>query len=138
MKAGALAALALTLHLSGVQALACPANADLTVRDLLGRWRAEFAGPGARPAIDLLLEPNPEWRASFAGHFQQAGRQVQVAGDLEDGVFTLEESADGVRIDATWTGQPVEGSCGREIRGSWRAAGDAANATFVLRRRSGW
>ncbi len=123
-----------------VQAAACPANADLTVRDLLGNWRAEFPG-SAGSGAHLVLEGNPDWPGSLAGRIRRegpAGREARVAGDLEDGTFTLEESNDGVRIDAVWVGQPVEGRCGREIRGTWRAGGQEAGRDFVLRRVTGW
>lgn len=122
--------------LAALPATACPANADLTARDLLGSWRAEFAGAG--PAATLVLESNPDWPDSLAGRIRQADRDARLAGDLEDGTFTLEESADGVRIDAVWVGQPVEGSCGREIRGTWRAGGQEAQRAFVLQRVTGW
>lgn len=127
----------LALLVAGVTAplLACPANADLTVRDLLGAWRADIAGTWL-PA-DLVLEPNPDWPGSLAGHVRRADRLARLAGDLEDGTFTLEESADGVRIDATWVGQPVEGRCGREIRGTWQPAGDSIRRAFTLRRVGG-
>ncbi len=117
------------------QAAACPANADLTARDLLGRWRAEFSG--ASPA-SLVFERNPEWPDSLAGRIRRDGREARLAGDLEGGTFTLEESADSVRIDAVWVGQPVEGRCGQEIRGTWRAGGQETGREFVLRRVTGW
>lgn len=124
------------LAVSGAVCAACLPNADLTTRDLLGLWRAEFEG--GREPLTVLLERNPDWPGSFIGRLTQGGRPIQVAGDLEDGVFTLEESANGVRIDATWTGQPTEGSCGREVRGSWKAIGSGQSGSFVLRRSSGW
>ena len=46
----------------------------------------------------------------------------------------MEESADGQRIAATWLGDVVEGSCGKEIRGTWKAEGEAAARGFLLRR----
>lgn len=115
--------------------LACPANADLTARDLIGRWRADITGTWL--SADLVLQPNPDWPGSLAGRIRRDGRDAQVAGDLEDGTFTLEESADGVRIDATWVGQPVEGRCGREIRGTWRRAASDEHRGFTLRRVQG-
>ncbi len=121
-------------------AAACPANASLTARDLLGSWRAEFPG-SAGPGAHLVLERNPDWPDSLAGRIRRegsTGREARLAGDLEDGTFTLEESADGVRIDAVWVGQPVEGQCGREIRGTWRAGGQETGRDFVLRRVTGW
>ena len=57
-----------------------------------------------------------------------------MAGDVDEGEFTLEESQDGVRISATWLGDVVEGSCGREIRGTWKAEGTATGRPFVLKK----
>lgn len=69
-----------------------------------------------------------------AGAGRGPGRPALVAGDVDDGEFTLEESTNGTSISATWTGDVVDGSCGREIRGSWQAAGGGPALTFVLRR----
>lgn len=89
-----------------------------------GLWRAELQG--ATPATaTLLLGPNPNWADGLAGQVNRDGRRAQLAGDVEDGELTLEESADGERISASWLGDVVEGSCGREIRGTWQAEGAA-------------
>ncbi len=125
--------LALAAAAGAASAFACPANADLTARHLHGSWRADIAGTWLY--ADLVLQPNPDWPGSLAGRIRRDGREAQLAGDLEDGTFTLEESSDGVRIDATWVGQPVEGRCGLEIRGIWRASGQEDGRAFVLRRR---
>lgn len=109
----------------------CPAPAEVAQRHLLGLWRATFDGQ-ARGAT-LLLEPHPEFAESVRGAINRDGARALVAGDVDDGEFTLEESVNGTNISATWTGDVVEGSCGREIRGSWQAAGGPALA-FVLRR----
>ena len=118
-----------------VPAVACPANANLTAHDLLGRWRAEFTNGSS---ASLVLERNPEWPGSIAGRIRREGREARVAGDLEAGAFTLEESADGMRIDAVWVGQRVEGRCGQEIRGTWRVSGQEIGHEFILRRVTGW
>jgi hypothetical protein len=40
-----------------------------------------------------------------------------------------------VHISGTWLGDVVDGSCGREIRGTWSADGQGKDArTFVLRK----
>ena len=58
-----------------------------------------------------------------------------LAGDVHKGEFTLEESADGKRISAVWTGDVVEGSCGKEIRGTWQEEKDPPRPyPFVLRK----
>ena len=95
--------------------------------------QAQFGG--SWDSATLRLEPHPDYRESFRGTLERDGRRAQVAGDLEDGEFTLEESSDGVRIAATWLGDLVEGSCGREIRGTWTREGETAGLTFVLRKR---
>jgi hypothetical protein len=87
---------------------------------------AAMLGPVAcgvrrRPAGTLLFEKHPEYPESFSGSINRDGDRRPVAGDIEAGGFTLEESADGRHIAATWLGDVVEGSCGREIRGTWKA-----------------
>ena len=110
---------------------ACPAAAELEPPQLLGLWRAEFDGQ-ARGAT-LLLEPHREYRQSLSGEINRDGTRARVAADLEDGEFTMEESDDGRRISATWTGTVVDGSCGREIRGQWEATGGLQRG-FTLRK----
>ena len=53
---------------------------------------------------------------------------------MDDGEFTMEESSDGKRISATWIGDVVEGSCGKEIRGTWKTDGAGWPLDFVLRK----
>ncbi|MEJ8836906.1 hypothetical protein [Ramlibacter sp. AN1133] len=110
----------------------CPHASEVTAAHLLGLWRAEFTGQGH--AGTLLLEKHALYAASVSGTINRNGDRSKLAGDVEDGEFTLEESADGVHIAATWLGEVVEGSCGREIRGTWKAEGDAKERTFVLRK----
>lgn len=119
---------------AGAQQPACPHASEATQAVLLGTWRAEFEGPG--PAGTLVLEKHPLYRESFRGTIERDGERRALAGDVEDGEFTLEESADGIRIAATWIGEVVEGSCGREIRGSWKAEGEPAGRGFILRKQA--
>jgi hypothetical protein len=110
----------------------CPHASEVTSAHLLGLWRAEFTGQGH--VGTLLLEKHALYAASVSGTINRNGDRSKLAGDVEDGEFTLEESADGVHIAATWLGEMVEGSCGREIRGSWKAEGAAQAQPFVLRK----
>lgn len=110
---------------------ACPKAAEVEPAQLVGLWRAEFDGQ-ARGAT-LLLEPHREYAGSLSGEINRDGSRARLAADLERGEFTLEESADGRRIDATWLGDVVEGSCGREIRGR-RAGGWDGNQAFILKK----
>ena len=124
-------AIAGSLPLQALAQPACPKAAELAPRQLVGLWRAEF--DGLPQGATLLLEPHPEYAGSIAGQVNRNGERAKLAGDLEEGEFTLEESADGVRISATWLGDVVDGSCGREIRGQWEAPGRAPIG-FVLRK----
>lgn len=109
----------------------CPDPADVRQQHLLGFWRAEFDG---KHEGTLLLEKHPEYDGSLRGAVNRNGQRSVAAGDIEDGEFTLEESADGKRISATWLGDVVPGSCGREIRGTWQAEGDKQARPFVLKK----
>jgi hypothetical protein len=111
---------------------ACPHASETRQADLLGLWRAEFEGQGH--AGTLLLEKHAIYAESVSGSINRNGDRRLLAGDVEDGEFTLEESADGQRIAATWLGEVVEGSCGKEIRGTWTAEGDKKARAFVLRK----
>jgi hypothetical protein len=130
MKALALVLLAV-LATPVVAQTACPAAGDVAQSHLLGTWRAEVEGLG--PAM-LHLQKHPEYAESVSGHVDRGDRRSQVAGEVEDGELTLEESADGVHIAATWLGDVVEGSCGREVRGTWTLDGQPTGVPFVLRK----
>jgi hypothetical protein len=112
----------------------CPRPWEVEQRHLLGLWHAEFADHAA--GATLLLQPHPDMDESVRGTVDRNGELAQVAGDVdEDGAFTLEESVNGTNISATWLGDVVDGSCGREIRGSWHAEGDEAHErAFVLKK----
>lgn len=101
-------------------------------RELQGRWRATIQG---LPESRLQLGPHPEMSESVFGTLQRGGTTAQVAGDVDDGALTLEESEDGKRISATWLGDVVEGSCGTEIRGTWSStAAPDKQIPFTLRK----
>ena len=114
-------------------AAACPKAAEVARQHLLGLWRAEFEG--LPRGATLLLEPHPELAESVRGAINRDGERAQLAGDVDEGEFTLEESSNGVNIAAVWLGDVVEGSCGREIRGTWQAEGDPRKWPFVLRKK---
>jgi hypothetical protein len=114
-------------------AAACPKAHEVGKQHLIGLWQAEFEG---RPrGATLLLEQHPELADSVRGAVNRDGERADLAGDVDEGEFTLEESRNGVNISATWLGDVVEGSCGREIRGTWQAEGDSRVLRFVLRKR---
>jgi hypothetical protein len=128
-------AVALLLAALGVCAHAqpaCPHASEVGQAQMLGIWHAEFDGVGH--VGTLLLQKHPEYALSLSGAINRNGERRPIAGDVEDGEFTLEESADGVHIAATWIGELVEGSCGREIRGVWTRDGETGGQPFVMRK----
>lgn len=128
-------------HLNTSAPASCPLTAEISPLHLYGLWRAEFEG-GPQGAT-LLFEKHPELAGSVSGAVNRDGVKAQLAGDVDGGEFTLEESLDGQRISATWLGTVVENSCGKEIRGIWNntldnPAGSAASYPFILRKLPGW
>jgi hypothetical protein len=111
---------------------------------LQGRWHAtlQAAAPGAAPlpatTAVLQLGPHPELAESVRGTVQRGGASALVSGDVDAGELTLEESINGTNISATWTGQVVDGSCGKEIRGTWNNVTPLTSLPFVLRKQAGW
>lgn len=115
----------------------CPKAADVRQPHVIGLWRAEFEG--LPRGATLLLEKHPEYEGSLRGMANRDGVRSLLAGDVNRGEFILEESDDGKRISAVWSGEVVEGSCGREIRGTWQEEKDPPKPyPFVLRRQAGW
>ncbi|TWO69810.1 hypothetical protein FN976_18510 [Caenimonas sedimenti] len=100
---------------------------------LLGLWRAEFQG--LWQGATLLFEKHPEDEGRLTGSINRNGQRSQLAADVDKGEFSMEESDDGRRISAVWTGDLVEGSCGKEIRGVWQEEKDPPKPhRFVLRK----
>lgn len=130
---------------------ACPPAVDMGHLHLQGRWVATLQAPSAAtdgatappaPATAILqLGPHPELAHSVRGTVRRGNATALVSGDVDEGDLTLEESVNGTNISATWTGQVVDGSCGKEIRGTWNNANptlSAPSAPFVLRKQPGW
>lgn len=125
---------------------ACPAATELRPSDLYGLWRLLLwpeGGSASTPTSSgaLVLGPHPEYAGSVRGRLRRTGagaeREAEVAGDVDDeGVFVLDESADGQTIDAVWTGEPTD--CGRRIQGLRRPAeglpGQAPTLQFSLQK----
>lgn len=118
---------------SGVQQ--CPNAVDTSSAHLHGLWRAQF--DGLAQGATVLLEKHSELADSVQGGITRDGGKTLVAGDVDQGNFTLEESADGKTVSATWQGEVVDTSCGQEIRGVWTPV-QAEARRFVLRKQGGW
>ena len=105
-------------------------------KDLHGFWLAEFAD-GARPSL-LLLEQSRDFVEGLSGAINRGGDKAFLAGDVEDGIVTLEESVNGTNLSATWNGELVQDSCAKEIRGIWTDTQSRRQTSFVLRKSTGW
>lgn len=116
---------------AGAQA-PCPEAWEVKTEQMFGVWHAQFAGEWDTTIV--LLEKHPDYAGNFRGGVKRAGGVSQATGDIDEGDFTLEESADGVHITAAWIGEIVDGSCGKEIRGTWKADGAKEGKDFVLRK----
>jgi hypothetical protein len=122
----------------------CIDASDVGALQLYGLWRAEWPAAAGQPALTatLLFERHPELKDSVFGTIRRETmghpQMAQLAGDVDDGDFTLEESVDGRSISAVWTGRVVEESCGKEITGTWTRSADPTPRSFVLRKVPGW
>jgi len=110
----------------------CPSANEVDQRHLIGTWSAEVEGE--RGLLTLVLIKHPELAETVRGTLTRDGQVVQLAGDVDDGELTLEESVNGVNISATWLGEVVDGSCGREVRGQWKPEASTRALAFVLRK----
>lgn len=118
----------------------CPAPAEMTALHLYGEWQASWDGLTGSATVDFGRNPNhPD---GVRGTVRREGglmpAEALVAGDVDNGVFMLDESTDGKAITAVWSGEVVAGSCGREISGLWIRSADRSEHRFVLRKRPGW
>lgn len=87
-----------------------------------GEWLVHALAPQASantpPTRGVLqLGPHPEWAGSLRGQWLLATQALEVVADWDEDTWVIEESADGQRIQATWTVQAVPGQCGRELVG---------------------
>jgi hypothetical protein len=131
----AVAALLAAVHLVCAHADDCPAPDEVAQAQLLGTWQARIEGVAS--PLTLTLVKHPEFAGTVRGQLERGGQRIELAGDVDNGDFTLEESANGRNITATWLGEVVEGSCGREIRGTWKSEGAGEARTFVLKKEPG-
>jgi hypothetical protein len=131
------------------EALSCVEPARMTPVQLYGLWQLTLwpldglvTEPHSRGAA--LFERHPEFPGSVRGHIRRATAgndvQAQVSGDVVDGEFNLDESADGVTMDAVWAGAPL--ACGQVIRGIRRPAEGSTSGQsslyFRLDKAPGW
>jgi hypothetical protein len=134
----------------------CLAAEDVTTQHLYGLWHADFfdkplpadmhqpPGQAVSSQASLLLERHPEHTDSLRGTLKRPdpknGNDLQawLAGDMEDGELVMDESEDGQRISAVWVLELVNTSCGKELRGTRRPAGEDEGQAVILRKATGW
>lgn len=153
-------AAAITLLLAGAGAaqaqssaatppVACAEPQDMNPAQLYGLWQLTlWSLDGTRTAPTstgaLLFERHPDHPGSVRGHIRRsaAGNDLHafVSGDVTAGEFNLDESTDGVSMDAVWSGTPQD--CGQVIRGTRRPAegrsGSEPAMGFLLRKTPDW
>ena len=140
----------------------CTEARSIETAQLFGSWIVEFfpiqdantsaaAATAAQTPVasaSLLLEKNAEHEDSLSGWLSLAVTnpasnalavppvKIFVAGDIEEGVLSLDESQDGSSISGQWDGAIAPGSCGRAITGTRRVG--ELQMRFILRRAGGW
>lgn len=130
----------------------CTSPADMVPAQLYGLWQLvlwpQTGGSEAAPTSTgaMLFERHPEYPGSVRGNLKRTtpgnDRQALVSGDVTNGEFNLDESADGVAMDAVWEGAVTPSGCGQELRGIRRPAEGRATLepvmNFVLKKAPGW
>lgn len=136
----------------------CVPAAQLKPVQIHGLWRVRFASAPAGLPVDatMHLERHAEFSDSVAGYVSRDLRpaagappgsshaaRAQLAGDLENGFLTLDESSNGINITGTWNGEMAEGSCGKKVTGTWKdtsagAPPDTPEIPFTLEKIPGW
>lgn len=131
---------------------ACLNPKSIKAPQLYGIWQVSFATPpaGLPKTAVMLLEKHEEFADSLSGIVSRDAvtanghaAKAALAGDVEDGFVTLDESSNNISISGIWNGQLVETSCGREVKGVWKdtsasAPPDAPEVSFTMVKRPGW
>lgn len=97
-----------------------------------GEWRLSL--PQAGLTGHMRLSRHPEFSESLRGHIEYGAVKAIASGDLSAGNFDLDESSDGKRMTATWSGSLTPTGCGNEIRGTWTDLDTNRKSSFVLTR----
>ena len=99
---------------------------------LYGEWRLRL--PQAGLSGRMRLSQHPDFSESLRGHIEYGAVKAIASGDVSAGNFDLDESSDGKRMTATWSGQLTLAGCGNEIRGTWTELNTERKSSFVLTR----
>lgn len=88
-------------------------------------------------ALEVTLFPHPEHQGSLSGFLLLDQRKiavVAVVADLDESEFTMEESQDGHRISASWTGTLTHSGCDLEIQAERTVGNDTQGQPFILKK----
>lgn len=110
----------------------CKDVTQLKAEQLYGEWTLEL--PEANQRGRMRLSRHPEFSESLRGHTQYGPVNAIASGDVTGGKFDLDESSDGKRLTATWSGSLPPAGCGDEIRGQWTELETNLSSSFVLYR----
>ena len=102
----------------------------LKAEQLHGSWTLTLTQ--ANLSGQMRLSRHPEFSESLRGNLRYGPVEAIASGDLTSGKFELDESSDGKRLTATWSGQLTESACGDEIRGTWTELDTNRTSDFVL------
>ncbi|HBK00285.1 MAG TPA: hypothetical protein DDZ62_10155, partial [Delftia acidovorans] len=80
----------------------CPGDEEMKDSQLQGEWTGTVEGQ-SQP-VRLQLGPHPQWKGNVKGTIARGADTRPMVGDVADAHITLEESADGKPIAATWLG----------------------------------
>ena len=135
--AGHLLALVLTLASTGVwgQVTARP-SARQAAPDTDPDVATIYRGVLGEQRVQLTLFASADDPRAFTGEYFLfgGGRNLQLAGEIDEENFYLDESEDGNRISADWRGKLVIEANRAYIVGTWRSAADKHTQSFKLER----
>lgn len=120
MKCLVISLLGASLLLPFGAAATCRSAADIEPAMLVGSWQIEWADGGRQRGEEpwrLVLAAHPEYAGSLKGQLSRGHERHLVVADWDEEALTMEESADGRRIAATWQATATPGQCGRELQG---------------------
>jgi hypothetical protein len=121
---------------------ACAKAEEVSAQHMLGLWRVHENAPTEsntphKPvptALNLTLFPHPEHQGSLSGFLVRDERKIAVVADIDEGEFTMEESQDGQRISASWTGTLTSRGCALEIEAERTAGSAPQGQRFILKK----
>lgn len=113
-------------------------GSNLSSAHLMGDWIVEWSGGSGPGSGRLTLKASPDHADSLEGRLDLGHARRWIAGDVDEGLLTLEESPDAKRISANWSLRPDPGPCGPNLAGQWIGAGTEGSRNVRLLRPGRW